>query len=55
VGKSQDDGAFGLLPADMPVGGGRYGAGVLQSGVRHHETQRIREQMRTDSLGGSFE
>jgi hypothetical protein len=37
VGEAQDHDAPGLLPLEMAVGGGRYCAGVLQSGVRHHE------------------
>src|ERR1039457_1048258 len=55
VRESKNDRASWLLAADVAIRGGGYASGIFQPGVRHHETNRISQQMRAGSLLGTLE
>ena len=54
MGETQNYGAPRLLPADIAVRSGSYGAGILQPGVRNNEAERVRKQKIAGSARGSF-
>jgi hypothetical protein len=54
MSKTENHGASRLLSADIAVRSGSYGAGILQSGVRDDEAERVRKQKIAGSARGRF-